>query len=70
MDRRNFIKSVTGCAVGGLSAAPPPRIDAAAIQAHLTALSVFGRSSGGTFQNGVSRIGYSDADYRRAQIRR
>ena len=32
------------------------------MQAHLEALSVFGRPVGGTFQSGVSRIGYSDAD--------
>ena len=48
--------------MGRLSAVSVPRVDATAIQAHLTALSVFGRPSGGTFQSGVSRIGYSDAD--------
>ena len=49
-------------ALGRLSAASAPRIEASKIQAHLEALSVFGRPDGGTFQNGVSRIGYSDAD--------
>jgi N-carbamoyl-L-amino-acid hydrolase len=32
------------------------------MQAHLEALSVFGRPPGGSFQSGVSRIGYSDSD--------
>ena len=62
MDRRNFIKAVVGGAVGSLSAAPVPHIDATAIQSYLTALSLFGRPAGGTFQSGVSRVGYSDAD--------
>ena len=62
MDRRNFIKAIGGGALGRLSAAPLPGIDASAIQADLTALSVFGRPAAGTFQSGVSRIGYSDAD--------
>lgn len=62
MHRRKFIGSVAGGALGRASAATVPRIDASAIQAHLTALSVFGRPAGGTFHSGVSRIGYSDAD--------
>ncbi|HBY62902.1 MAG TPA: Zn-dependent hydrolase [Solibacterales bacterium] len=32
------------------------------MQSRLEALSVFGRPPGGTFQDGVSRVGYSDAD--------
>ena len=44
------------------SASPTPRIEASALQANLEALSVFGRPAGETFQSGVSRIGYSDAD--------
>lgn len=32
------------------------------MQELLTSLSVFGRPAGGTFQSGVSRVGYSDAD--------
>jgi N-carbamoyl-L-amino-acid hydrolase len=59
MHRRHFLGSL---AAGGLSAAAGLRIDTAALQADLTALSVFGRPGGGTFQSGVSRIGYSDAD--------
>ena len=38
------------------------RIDAARLQRGLEALSVFGRPAGGTFADGVSRVGYSDAD--------
>jgi len=45
-----------------LRAAGVPRMDAAALQADITALSGFGRPEGGTFQSGVSRVGYSDAD--------
>ncbi len=59
MHRRGFIGSL---AAASLSAAPLPAIDATAMQHELTALSVFGRPPGGTFQSGVSRIGYSDAD--------
>ena len=39
-----------------------PRIEASTIKGQLEALSVFGRPDGGGFQDGVSRIGYSDAD--------
>ena len=42
--------------------APALRIDAARLQRSLEALSVFGRPAGGTFADGVSRVGYSDAD--------
>jgi N-carbamoyl-L-amino-acid hydrolase len=38
------------------------RIDAARLQRRLEELSVFGRPSGGTFDDGVSRVAYSDAD--------
>lgn len=37
-------------------------MEASTIKGHLEALSVFGRPDGATFQHGVSRIGYSDAD--------
>lgn len=62
ISRRNFVGALAAGAVGRLSAAPRPRIESSAMQAHLEALSAFGRPVGGTFQNGVSRIGYSDAD--------
>jgi N-carbamoyl-L-amino-acid hydrolase len=39
-----------------------PAIDAARLQARLERLSLFGRPNGGTFESGVSRVAYSDAD--------
>jgi hypothetical protein len=49
-------------AMGRLTAASAPRIDPTTMRAHLTALSEFGRPTGGTFESGVSRMGYSPAD--------
>jgi N-carbamoyl-L-amino-acid hydrolase len=37
-------------------------VDAAALRARIEALSHFGRPAGGTFDSGVSRVAYSDAD--------
>lgn len=62
IDRRNFVNALAAGAAGRLSAAAVPRFDATTLQSHLSALSAFGRPAGGTFQDGVSRIGYSDAD--------
>lgn len=39
-----------------------PRINAARLQQNLEGLSVYGRPSGGSFAEGVSRVAYSDAD--------
>jgi beta-ureidopropionase / N-carbamoyl-L-amino-acid hydrolase len=39
-----------------------PAIDPARLRARLEQLSLFGRPSGGTFESGVSRVAYSDAD--------
>lgn len=39
-----------------------PLIDASAMRARIESLSVFGRPAGGSFADGVSRVGYSDAD--------
>jgi N-carbamoyl-L-amino-acid hydrolase len=39
-----------------------PRVDAARLRADIEALSAFGRPPGGTFDDGVSRTAYSDAD--------
>lgn len=44
------------------AAAPEPRVNAARLRADLEGLSIFGRPAGGTFADGVSRVGYSDAD--------
>ena len=40
----------------------PARVDATALKQRIEALSGFGRPSGGTFADGVSRVAYSDAD--------
>ena len=62
MNRRTFVGWLAAGALGRLPGAALPRIDGSTIQGHLESLSVFGRPDGGTFQHGVSRIGYSDAD--------
>lgn len=66
MNRRSFINTLASTLAAGavcrLSAASAQRIQASTIQSHLEALSVFGRPVGGNFVDGVSRIGYSDAD--------
>jgi beta-ureidopropionase / N-carbamoyl-L-amino-acid hydrolase len=38
------------------------RVDAAALRQRIEALSMFGRRSGGSFADGVSRVAYSEAD--------
>jgi N-carbamoyl-L-amino-acid hydrolase len=68
MTRRDFIAAALGTAAGALgerrlwAAGPAPRVNAARLRSDLEALSVFGRPEGGTFADGVSRVGYSDAD--------
>ena len=44
------------------SAMTAPRVDAGVLRSRIEALSGFGRPSGGTFADGVSRTAYSDAD--------
>ena len=41
---------------------PSARVDGTALRQRIEALSMFGRRSGGTFADGVSRVAYSDAD--------
>jgi N-carbamoyl-L-amino-acid hydrolase len=66
--RRDFLLTCAGaaaCALGGprlRASTPGPRINPERLRADLEALSLFGRPEGGTFQHGVSRVGYSDAD--------
>ena len=62
MNRRNFVGCLAAGAVSKLRGTTLPRIEASTIKRQLETLSVFGRPEGGTFQEGVSRIGYSDAD--------
>jgi N-carbamoyl-L-amino-acid hydrolase len=45
-----------------LAAASTPRVNATRLRERLEGLSVFGRPAGGAFADGVSRVGYSDAD--------
>jgi beta-ureidopropionase / N-carbamoyl-L-amino-acid hydrolase len=54
-----FPLSVTRHASQGLRS---PGIDGARLRARLERLSAFGRPGGGTFESGVSRVAYSDAD--------
>lgn len=61
MNRRSFVGVLAGGA-SGLSGASVPRIGPETIEARLRGLSVFGRAKDGTFEQGVSRVGYSDAD--------
>jgi N-carbamoyl-L-amino-acid hydrolase len=63
INRRRFVGSLAyGVCTAASSRAAAPRIDGAIIQSQIEALSVFGRLPGGTFQDGVGRVGYSDAD--------
>ncbi|MEL4486182.1 hypothetical protein AAEH76_21815, partial [Shewanella algae] len=62
VDRRHFLMSAAAAAFGRARGSAGLRIEAATLEEQLTALSVFGRPAGGTFQSGVSRVGYSDAD--------
>lgn len=67
--RRAFVKSIGGAAIGSvipgrraLAQLPPVRVDATALRQRIEALSAFGRTAGGAFADGVSRVAYSDAD--------
>ena len=67
--RRQFLRTSLAAAgayaaAGGRirAASTAPRVNAARLRADLEALSVFGRPANGTFADGVSRVGYSDAD--------
>ena len=61
--RRRFVGTFAyGVSTAALSRAAAPRIDGGIIRSQIEALSVFGRPPDGKFQDGVSRVGYSDAD--------
>lgn len=62
MDRRSFLAALGTRASLQATVPAVPRIGAATMQSRLEGLSAFGRPQGGTFQDGVSRVGYSDAD--------
>ncbi len=66
--RRRFVTTSLAAAAYAASgsflraAAPGPRVDAARLRADIEGLSAFGRPANGAFADGVSRVGYSDAD--------
>jgi len=60
MTRRSFL-AAAGLAVAARGDGVP-RINAARLRQHIEKLSVFGRPAGGTFADGVNRVGFSDAD--------
>ncbi len=61
MNRRAFMGACGAASLIPLEAASP-RIEATALRADIEALSLIGRPAGGTFESGVSRVGYSDED--------
>ncbi len=67
--RREFLSNLASAAVGpialgrrALAQTMPARVNATALRLRIEALSRFGRPSGGTFSDGVSRVAFSDAD--------
>ncbi len=66
VSRRDFLAtSAAAWAGAGLhlrSFAGPTNVDAVMLRSRIENLSVFGRPAGGTFADGVSRVGFSDAD--------
>jgi N-carbamoyl-L-amino-acid hydrolase len=65
LTRRSFLTHAAALAVPHIAwtaQASRPAIDAARLRARLERLSLFGRPEGGSFESGVSRVAYSDAD--------
>src|ERR1700730_4047552 len=70
MDRRAFVSALAAFAAGfaaharaaGKQTADALRVNSDRLQRTLEELSTFGRPSGGSFADGVSRVAYSDAD--------
>jgi N-carbamoyl-L-amino-acid hydrolase len=67
--RRAFLSNLATAAMGSVALGRstfaqklPARVDAVALRQRIEALSLFGRPSGGTFSDGVSRVAFSDAD--------
>jgi N-carbamoyl-L-amino-acid hydrolase len=67
--RRAFLSNLVAAAMGPavlgrrtFAQSPPARVDAAVLRQRIETLSLFGRPSGGTFSDGVSRVAFSDAD--------
>jgi beta-ureidopropionase / N-carbamoyl-L-amino-acid hydrolase len=65
LTRRAFIGAAAAAFPASFARQPrrvPPVVDRARLRARLERLSTFGRPTGGTFESGVSRVAYSDAD--------
>jgi N-carbamoyl-L-amino-acid hydrolase len=72
LSRRQFLHAAAGAAAGAALPAPvfpgslrrgaALTINGARLRSRLERLSQFGRAEGGTFESGVSRVAYSDAD--------
>ena len=66
--RREALATIASCSIAGLARAFPPSHQAPAdvngqrLRSRLEALSLYGRPAGATFDAGVSRVAYSDAD--------
>lgn len=67
--RRTFVKSMGAAAVSAaflgrraVAQRAPLAVDGVVLRQRLEALSAFGRTTGGTFADGVSRVAYSPAD--------
>jgi len=64
--RREFVQRLSAAAagtwLGGRFDDRRLRVDGARLRANLEALSAFGRPAGGSFGDGVTRLGYSEAD--------
>src|SRR5262245_48839204 len=68
LTRRTFLGALAAAAaaphagLGQTAGASRPRVDAERLRRRLEGLSAFGRPAGGSFADGVSRVGYSEAD--------
>jgi N-carbamoyl-L-amino-acid hydrolase len=67
LTRRTFLQVASAIPAGVMAsvsgaAASTPRVDAIRLRRQLEELSMFGRPAGGRFEDGVSRVGFSDAD--------
>ena len=68
LSRRGFLGAIATLAgaralgIGRSAFAASPRVNVARLRQKLEGLSVFGRPAGSSFADGVSRVGFSDAD--------
>src|SRR5262245_49458951 len=65
LTRRSFVAGLIapiGAAALRVPTLSDPRVDGDALRSRLERLSQFGRPTGGSFSDGVSRVAYSDAD--------